>query len=388
MIDIESGGVESNDQTEESLTMSSNSSNLRRRPQAQHIKDDEAIATKSKNQDFVKQYKQSLIEEDDDKIMKDAIMKQHKEMNKQQMGNQMTMILFLVGFVGLLYIYASNASEDPSSNKSGLAKALGILLGLNKRTKVMLPTGSRIISTTSIQKSDLDQFLYPSWPWRSNDSKFLIPGNEKGRQIQKILHRRSILKKDRHIDVEIFDETDVISFLSSETGQRCNNVLNTEVSIVERYKSFQKEETRNMVFAWCMLFTKEAFGFLDLDNFEVHLQASLIHGIATGKIENFILDSRKIQINDGNDDTTLVTSIIFPGSSSNIARDMLKYFLTVNNTNEDQLLKDSVHQMNSIIDREKDRWTLPSTNCVNLRHGITIAEICTSDYCCEVMKSF
>ncbi|GFH51874.1 predicted protein [Chaetoceros tenuissimus] len=383
MIDIESGGVESNDQTEESLTMSS-SSNLRRRPQAQHIKDDEAIATKNKNQDFVKQYKQSLIEEDDDKIFKDAIMKQHKEMNKQQMGNQMTMILFLVGFVALLYIYASNASEDPSSNKSGLAKALGILLGINKRTKVMLPAGSRIISTTSIQKSDLDQFLYPSWPWRSNDSKFLIPGNEKGRQIQKILHRRSILKKDRNINVEIFDETDVLSFLSSETGQRCNN---TQVSIVDHYKSFQMEETKNMVFAWCMLFTKEAFGFLDLDHFEVHLQASLIHGITTGKIKNFILDSRNMQVSDGSDDTKLVTSIIFPGPSSNIARDMLKYFMTSDNSNEEQLLTDSVDVMNEIIDREKDQWTLPRTNCVNLRHGITMADICGSDYCCEVMYS-
>jgi len=346
-----------------------------------------------RHQNLVRQINRASEDDDEDKAIKEAIMLHQKETNKQMTKTLMNCFLFLVGFVIFLYVYLSYGDND-ASNKSSLAKALGILLGLNKRAKISLPPNAKVFATTSIMKSDLDQFIYPSWPWSSskNDaSQFLVPKSGKGSEIQNILHRTALLKKDRGITIDLYDPSEMLLFLQGEHGLKCNSAIDgNNKSIFDQYLSLGKsgaKEAQKMLWVWCAFYSGEAYGFLDLDAYEVHLGPSLIHGLANSRIKNFALDSTAVEVADGSAiDPTFVTSVIFISETmSSVAEGMITYIV---NADADGISNDfmskSIDHLNGLIESEIGSWTLARTNCAEPKNTFTLADICSPAGCCEV----
>ena len=363
---------------------------LRQRKNATQSSSNSADLARHKH--LVRQINRASEDDDEDKAIKEAIMLHQKETNKQMTNIFMNSLLFLGGLVICLYIYTSSGDND-ASNKSSLAKALGILLGLNKRTKQSLPPNAKIFATTSIMKSDLDQFIYPSWPWSSskNDSRFLVPKNGKGGEIQNILHRTALLKKDRGITIDLYDPSDMLLFLHGEHGLKCNSAIDgNNKSIVDQYLRLGQsgaKEAQKMLWVWCAFYSGEAYGFVDLDAYEVHLGPSLIHGLANSRIKNFALDSTAIEVADGSAiDPAIVTSVLFISDSiSNVAEGMIKFIVNAEaHEISNDFMSKSIDHFNGLIESEIGSWTLAETNCAEPKYTYTLADICSPAGCCEV----
>jgi len=367
-------------------------SSLRQRKNANPSSSSAAEDHLARHQLLVRQINRASKDDDENTAIKEAIMVQQKQANKQMAKAQMNLFLVLGGLVILLYLFLSRDDNDPT-NKSSLVKALGIVLGLSKRTKATLPKTAKIVAATSIMKSDFDQFRYPAWPWSSsnNNAQFLVPKSGKGGSIQKILHRTSLLKKDRGIAVELYDPSDIQSFLQGEHGLKCNSAVDSgNKSIFDQYLAFGQsgaKEAQKAVWMWCALYSGEAYGFLDLDVFEVRLGASLVHSLSKKLIKNFVMNSNAIEVKDGSSiDPSLVTSvIIIPEKMSSVAEGMLQFSLNVDPGEiPEDFYKKSIDHMNVLIEDEKELWTLARTNCAELTETFTLADVCSTVACCEV----
>jgi|AntRauTorckE5430_2_1112549.scaffolds.fasta_scaffold15790_1 hypothetical protein len=343
----------------------------------------------ARHQLLVRQINKASEDDDEDTVIKEAIMFQQVEANKRIAKSQMISFLFLGGVVVVLYLYLD---IDPN-NQSSLVKALGVLIGLNKRTRVALPETAKIFASTSIMKSDLDQFIYPSWRWLSskNNAQFLVPKSGRGGQIQDILHRTSLLKKDRGIAVELYDPSDIQLFLQGEHGLKCNSAVDSESkTIFDQYVAFgQSGENiaQKMIWMWCALYSGEAYGFLDLDAYEVHLGPSLVHSLSKNRIKNFVMDSNAIEVKDGSSiDHSLVTSVMFiPEKMSSVAEGMLQFNMDVDPGKiPNDFAARGIHHMNGLIEKEKESWTLARTNCAEHTNTFTLADVCSPVGCCEV----
>mmetsp|Transcript_7433 Transcript_7433/g.14059 ORF Transcript_7433/g.14059 Transcript_7433/m.14059 type:complete len:405 (-) Transcript_7433:1283-2497(-) len=350
------------------------------------------------NQYLVQQINRaSKMDDDDDELMKKAMIRHQDEANKRMAKGLLNLMLFLAVFVFLLYLFATNGSSDEES-QSALAKSLGILLGLRKRSVINLPKSKKIVASISFMKTELSQYLYPSWPWSysSNNSQYLIPNSGKGASINNILHRVTQLKKLNNLDVVLYDPKDIESFLASEKGKKCSLVSgNQQKIILEQYHLYGNhgaKEAQKMLWMWCLLYTNEAQGFLDLDSFEVQLGHGLISSLATNQIQNLVMDSNTIQTRNGETiSPSLVTSLLFLlDSTSHVPQKMLEYFLetsTLSDLSRDNLLKDSILRMNDSIATEKEKWTLPKTDCIEQKEYFPLADVCDNVMlCCQLIR--
>jgi len=344
----------------------------------------------ARHQNLVRQINRATDDDDDDKELKQAIMKNQMETNKEMAKTQVRLFVFLFALVVVSYMYLS--MQEDANNKSSLAKALGILLGMNKRNKLALPSSARVVASTSILKETLEKYTFPSWPWSSSSSKFLVPGTEEGREIQRLLHRTTQLKSERGVTVELYDPSDIQSFLKSEQGQECTAVNeNANHSILEQYDKFGQlgfKEGQKMLWLWCAIYTGEAYGFVDLDLYEVLLGHRLIHDLSKNKIQNVVIDSGSLETEEGmatGTDPSFITSILFvPNRNSTVAKGMLKYFMAVDIEPSYGFMAAGVERMNELIQGESEAWTLLQANCGEATSLWPLATVCTSDACCDI----
>jgi len=328
---------------------------------------------------------------DEDDEFKRALMLQQMESNKQLAQAQFQLVVFLFVMAAITYIYLS-LGEDDTNNKSSLAKALSILLGLsNNGNHVSLPSWAKVFASSSISKTSLLGYSYPSRPWSSPslNSNFLVPSTDEGRRIQDMLHRTTKLKAERGLNVEIYDSNETITFLEGEHGQQCSAAGGD--SIRKQHELFGKlgmSDAQKMLWMWCAFYTGEAYGFVDLDLYEVHLSRRFINDLSEEKIKNTIIDTVSIMTKESLDINTisLASSVLFiPDRQSAVAKSMLHFFMTVDTDNiPHDLMKRSTDHLNEMIQEERDLWTLLHANCLEHKSRWPLATLCQGEICCEV----
>ena len=344
----------------------------------------------SSNQRLVQQIN-SHVDEDDE--FKKAMIKERMASNNQMVHAQVQTVVFLFGLLALLYLYLSFGESDPQK-MSSLTKALRILLGFNNhKNHDGLPRGKKLVASTTIDESSLDEFKYPSWPWASSSSysNYLVPGTEEGRRIQNMLHRTSKFKAKK-LDVELYGTNEMISFLESEKGQMCNIAGENTIRIqYDLFGEIGMAQIQKMLWAWCSLYTGEAYGFLDLDSYEIDMKELFINYLSRGRIQNAIIDIGSIKtdtLNTQVEKVSLASSMIFIGNrQSAVAKAMLEHMMSVDINNLPyNLIEESLNQIIPSIQQEKDLWTVLNANCLSnkSRSRLQLANICQGQECCEV----
>jgi hypothetical protein len=343
----------------------------------------------------VRQINRASEEEGDDELMRKKMIHHQNEVN-QKMAKRLLNILVLFGFLFLfLYLYEC-AGNGKNENQSALAKSLGILLGLRKRENPTLPKTKIVVSFIPFMRTELEQYSYPSWSWpfSTNDPQYLVPDSGKGSKIKTILHRVAQLKKINNLHVELHDPNDVESFLSGEYGQICSKVLqgSEHRNIFKQYQSFGyhgAKSAQKLLWMWCLLYTDQAHGFLDLDLYNIQLGYGLISSLTNHQIQNLIVDPSSIEIkNDEKVLPSFVTSSLFlMDATSNVPQGMLRYFLESDaNSISQSFMMDSILHMKELIMAENDKWVLPKANCVDQNHYFPLADICYNSTCCQLIR--
>lgn len=346
------------------------------------------------NQYLVQRINRASRNEDDEEVMKKTMIRHQNEANKRMAKGLLNLMLFFAVCIFLLYLYAATGSSNDES-QSALAKSLGILLGMRRRTTITLPKTKKVVSSISFMKTELNKYMYPSWPWSysAKSSQYLIPNSGKGALIKNILHRITQLKRINNLDVVLYDPKEMESFLASEKGQVCSSVTgNQQNTILEQYQLFGKhgaKEAQKLLWMWCLFYTNEAHGFLNLDSYDVQLGYGLISSLATSQIQNLVLDSNTIQTRKGETiPPSLVTSLLFLfDTSSHVPQQMLEYLLEpTRDPSIDNLMKDSIQRMNELIVAEKEKWILPKVDCIEQKEYFPLADICDDSICCQLIR--
>lgn len=344
------------------------------------------------NQYLVQRINRASKNEDEDEFMRRAMIRHQNETNKRMAKGLLNLMLFLTASILFLYLYVTAGDEG---SQSALAKSLGILLGIRKRTVVTLPKTKKVVSPISFMKTELDQYLYPSWPWSYsiNNSQYLIPNSGKGALIKNILHRVTQLKKVNNLDVVLHDPNDVKSFLAGDKGKICSSVAASEHnSILEQYQLYGEygaKDIQKVLWMWCLIYTNEAHGFLDLDSYDVQLGYSLISSLASNEFQNLVMDPNTMEPrNEETISPSLITSLLFVlDGSTNVPQQMLKFLLESNvDPSIDDLMKYSIVRMKELIVAEKEKWTLPKVDCIEQKEYFPLADICDESKCCQLIR--
>ena len=338
------------------------------------------------------------LDDEETKEMKKKMMT-YQMKNNDAMANFFMRLLtcIIIAFVIIYCIALFNEPTDEPGLSNALLKALRILVGIKPNLNFL--SSFKIVASTSVAKSTLDEFLIPQWPWQrtsSSNSKYLVPVLNK--PVKHILHETMKLKYQHGINVELFDEEKMRHFLMKR-GHECENKddmdSNKTPSIVEKFDELNTSSTHTgngakSLWLWCMMYTGETFGHLDIEDHIVEMNHGLTKrislqdnpgGLGNVLINPILSDDSDEQVQSAvSSHMSLSKSILFVSSSkSKVAEGMIKFILQTSSFNE----YTHGEYLHKVIRREKEEnWTLLNPHCkiipTDEYNGSMVGRICTS----------
>lgn len=329
-------------------------------------------------------------DDDEDEKLKEKLMLEQMKSNKETARAQFQRVGFLLIAVIGTYLFLSLGSDTNNENKSGLSKALGILLGINRRNQARLPSWAKVVATSSVPTKSLDEYSYPSWPWSSNsNSNFLVPSTDESKRVRDILHRTTKLKGERGINVDLFSQIEITAFLMKHR-QQCSNIgVNNGQTILDKYETFGNfgmMEAQKQLWLWCAVYTGTIYGFVDLDLYEVYLSHRFINDLSNDKIKNAILQPGSMGSQHGIDAETTLPILFIPNKNSTVAKSMLQFFMELGEgAIQDDIMAKSTRHLNDVLQTEPDLWTLLQADCIEQKNRWPLATVCKQNACCQVI---
>mmetsp|Transcript_10285 Transcript_10285/g.15539 ORF Transcript_10285/g.15539 Transcript_10285/m.15539 type:complete len:412 (-) Transcript_10285:44-1279(-) len=352
-------------------------------------------------------------EDEEEKEFKRLVMQQQMQSSQKTIKSMVKFIIILLGTTALLYIYLLflNPSEG---NASSLTKALGILFGMgNKRVVGRLPSSARIISSTSISTDKLSDYIFPSWSWpwsapspSSSSSQYLVPVNIE-EPIRQILHRKLSIKASVGVDVELFDVRGMEGFLSGEHGRRCADVIvpidsissPSMVDYFNNYASTGLKDGQRAVWLWCMVYSGQAYGYVDLDERnDLQLTRNLIYDLSKTKLKNVFIDThgdfsdviedRKFADNLQMKQMKQISVLFLPNQESKVAKGMLRYLSRDEQKyqNGDDFVQQMEEHMVKLVKLERNLWTPLRLECEKRKGIRPLIRVCSAkDSCCSLL---
>ncbi len=341
----------------------------------------------------------NLTDDDDEeeRQFKQFMVQKQMHSSQEMAKSMMRTLMMMAGIIIILFTFLSMTENSNNQNASSLTKALRILMGMNNNRRVGLPSSAKLVSSTSILKSDMEDFVYPSWFRRRTSGKkvqYLVPNVAEDEPIRQILHRKLSIKAKVDVDVELFDRYDMHLFLSGDNGQYCQeamddseNVLSTILEQFQHFGDIGYGDGQKALWVWCMMYSKQAYAFLDLERYEVKLSRNLFHDLSAGKVRNLFIGAHGESI-EGDDARINHSSILFmpEQGKSDVAKGMLQYLTRKIGPSKEaalQLLHESEGRMLSLIESESDLWTpLEYVSRQNKKAKRPFLEICMEKNIC------
>lgn len=337
----------------------------------------------------------SVVDEDEDdqaRAMKEMMMKFQRKKNDEMTNAFLRIIIGIVFILILLYVIVlSHTPADEPSLMNSIVKVLRILLGM--KTKQIYLASSKIVASTSIPKTSIDDFLIPGWPWQRGSfaaKKYLVPPGTK-EPIKNILHEIMKLKHERGINIDIYDEDMMRDYLTSNI-EECGNdtgTRSTNPTIVEKFDELRQQSIgknnsndHKRLWLWCMMYTGDTFGYLDVENHMIELSTSMLRKLSLGTrqygIENLLINPSTV---DGSNSETKAMMFIST-DKSRVAKGMLQFMIKNSFSEETQIeeLKRLIHFV-SKEGENHENWVTLNAHCTDDRtDGIdqnAFAKVCT-----------
>ncbi len=320
------------------------------------------------------------MDDEETKEMKKKMMMYQKKSNDAMANSLMRIIIGIIIVFIIIYCiaYFNEPTDEPSLNNTVL-KVLRILVGIKPNLNFL--SSSKIVASTSVSKSTLDEFLLPQYPWQkrsSSTSKYLVPALNK--PVQHILHETTKLKHQRGINVELYDDHMMRVFLINH-GHECSNEGKTDKksipSIVEKFDELNASSPEIKIGAkslwlWCMMYTGETYGHLDIDNHIVEMDIGLTKRISLhdnpGGLGNVVINPVLSHDSDQEVESALYsrlsfsTSMLFVSTTqSKVAKGMID---SIVNSSTSFNQHSQIERLQQLIKDEKDEhWTLINPHC-------------------------
>jgi len=290
-----------------------------------------------------------------------------------------------------------------------LVNAFRILLGM-RGDRFFLSSSHRIVASTAVSRMTLDKYVYPAWPWQwgssSKSNRYLVPSSG-SMPMKHILHETMKMKHERNIDIDIFHGEAMREFLV-EYGHECNEEQNS-MSILQKFDELndskymdEKGSSGNgpkNLWLWCMIYSGNAFGNLDIDNYIIDMTPNILRKISLGSkpwgIENVIIDpnvkfdvdvnaNAVVDVERPKSLLSLSTSILFVSARrSRVAKGMLQFILSRHIYDEEALTEELLR----LIEKERnlkeggENWTLLNAHCTasstDMFDGRKLALVCS-----------
>ncbi len=351
---------------------------------------------------LVKQINNGGEDEEERKFKQFMVQKQMQ--SSQEMAKSMMRILMMTaGVMITLFIFLSMSGNPDNQNGSSLTKALRILMGMNSKNRAGLPPSAKIVSSTSILKSELEDFVYPSWfRRRASDKKvqYLVPNIAEDEPIRQILHRKMSIKAKVDVDIELFDRDDMRSFLSGDHGQYCQEAIDDSDDTISVNSTHQKnsileqfqllgdigyEDGQKALWVWCTMYSKQAYAFIDLERYEVKLSRNIFHDISSGKVKNLFIGAHG-ESTEGDGKISHGSILFMPEQGkSDVAKGMLQHLTRKIEPSREgalKLLNESEEKMLSLIESESDLWTPLHVSRQNKKVKRPFLDICIDTNLC------
>ena len=331
-------------------------------------------------------------DDDDDEAARE--MKQKIRAYQIQKSNDLAYSLFkflIAILVTLVFVYTLvlfiEVTEEPSIINS-LMKVLRILLGMRQIPRYL--ASENIVATSSVPKSTIDEYLIPSWSRKINDgsNQYLVP--ESDMEVRHILHESLKLQHERKIGLNLYDEQKMHQFLLTH-GQQCG-----DPDIAKKFDELKQSGnfingSRNL-WLWCMIYSGEAFGQIDIDNYYIELSSNLLRKVSLGRkpwgIENLLIDPNIEEESDIDQSLTLAlsTSIMFVSKAkSKVAQGMIRFLLDTTPFNEDTLIQE-LNRLLRLVGEEGENhesWVSLKAHCISKTFerfdDQTMAKVCLKD---------
>ena len=320
------------------------------------------------------------MDDEETRVIKKKMMMYQKQSNDAMTNSFMRLLMGIIMVFVIIYFIAvlNEPTDDPSLNNT-LLKVLRLLVGIKPNLNYL--SSFRIVASTSISKSVIEEFLIPQYPWQkkaSLTSKYLVPSFHKS--VQHILHETMKLKYERGISVELYDKNMMREFLVNH-GQKCTNeeqmVKNSISSIVKKFDELNTSSSPTVrvdaksLWLWCMMYTGTTFGHLDVDNYIVEMNVDFTKKISLqhypGGLGNVAINPVLSDDSDHHVEgalysiLSLSTSLLFVSTpKSKIAKLMIEFILESRSFDEFS----QYEYFNQLITNEKDeKWTLLYPHC-------------------------
>jgi len=342
------------------------------------------------------------IDDDEFKAMKKRIAKH--QMNS---GNVMCMVqtvVLLILFLSIISIYAWLLIRSPSSlsssstsslrivtetnkgssgivNIESLKKSLGILrksLGIFifGRRRPEMPTPIRFVTITSKENSEVIHDLsYRKLFWRpassasENESEYLVPTTRRYEPVRNFLHRTMRLRS-KGMDMSLLHVHKMRTFLEGKSGEECCVDTTTtgyigsgggtvdsgrpddlagsnDKSLLDQFDSMGERglvEAQKHLWIWCMLYTGEVHGFIDLDTFDIDLKKEFIYDMSSAikEQQHAKEENRVTQLNSNSAENSTIHYAAIWGV---VGRDIL----TSSTTNANNSIDEEVNSNSSLL---------------------------------------
>lgn len=349
----------------------------------------------SQNQQLVRRFNKTTNDEDPDedetsKAFRTVLLQKQKESNEKMTHLVMNILAIVFGIFILLNIFLSFGVSERNEN-SPLIKALKILVG-KRQTKPLLPLGTTFATVTSLAKTLVDEFMYPSWPWSKSSSQYLMPKEALGNApVGKVLRQIMRYKSDLGADTLIVTNDDVGDFLSGTNGQKCNSILTNNLTLLQRYQEFGRlgmTDGQRMLVTWCLLYSGQAYAVIDLDRYNINIRHKYVQDVKNGLVKNAFVSYDNTETNSSWDSLSLATSLIIIQSStaSSVPEGMLKYLAEADVQSSKEFVRAANQRMMELIGNESSDWTKLLMNCEETISSSSL-KICQSNQCCDLSYS-